>query len=510
MILVEITAVVDGELGTTERFFVSNGSYVSKPSDNPANAVFIGALANPGDLGLNVYGNGRTGGTGTLDVGALILRNNDGRFDPWAEYGFDGQQVIIKVYTPGLPYADMPRLFTGTVDGPPVLTTKQLTLRLRDKQIILDKEACTRLYLGDNVLPLGVEGTEADLKDTRVPRTFGIAFEVPAGKYCVNTSKLVYQVNDGPVFDIPAVFDRGELLTKATDHATSIDLLAATGTSGQYHTCLAEGLFRLFAQPNGSPTANVWEGATEADRTAGQIIKRLALSAGVDPTEFSYDDLSRLDLEQPAQVGIFVEGTQTFRQAIGEVAESISGYAVFQPSGLYRLGRLIPPAGEPVLNLTASQLLSIEKLTARDGDLPSWQTKVNYGKIYTVQTSDLAGDVSAERRQYLSREWRSAVSEWPTVKIKHALSKPYEIKSLMIGQADAKLESSRLLDMNRVRRDMFEILVHIDVLPNGMPDLMSCVRIQYQRFGLSAGKLFVLLGVRLELARGRARLTVWG
>jgi hypothetical protein len=64
----------------------------------------------------------------------------------------------------------------------------------------------TTKYAGSNVLPAGREGVE-DLKGKPKPVCLGSVFNIAPP--CVNTSKLIYQVNDGAVASISAIRDRG-------------------------------------------------------------------------------------------------------------------------------------------------------------------------------------------------------------------------------------------------------------------------------------------------------------
>lgn len=513
MILAEITAAID-TAGTLRTFYVSSRAYTTNPSDTPANANFVPAMTDPGSLGVNVYGDGRTAGYGSLQIGQLQLANNDGRFDVWINYGFDGRPVVLRLFTEGTPYASMPIIFTGTVDGPPEVTRKTLTLRLKDKQQVLELPACTNRYGGTNVLPNGVDGVAGDLKGKRKARAYGVVLNITPD--CVNTSLQTFQVNDGPVADIQAVYDKGAPYTKGADHATSALLNAATITAGYYDTCFAEGMFRLNASLAGTITADVTQGATVADRTAAQIILQLALVVGLPGDEISYSDITELDALQPAVVGIFITDETTARDAIGQIAAAIGAFATFDVAGTLRVGRLAQPSGAPVLTLTESQGIAIDRQAQRDGDIPISSVTLNHTKLWTVQQpSDLAG-VALSRSSFLSAEFRTAAAVDATIAVQFLLAPPYVVDSLMVDTANAvngpaDLEAKRLLGLYKVRRDMFAATVHLDVLRTlGVPNLMSLVKLQMPRYGLNAGKLFLLIGFAVELRRNQATLTLWG
>ena len=513
MILAEITAAVD-DVGTTTTLYAASGSYRTKPTDVPANENFVHALSDPGSLGVSVYRDGATGGYGTLEVGQLKLVNSDGRFDHWIDYGFDGRDVILRLYREGVSHQLMPILFRGTVDGPPEITRDALTLRLRDKAHVLEVPACPRLYGGGNIPPNGVDGLASDLKGKRKPRCYGRVLNMSPEQ--VNTSLQIFQVHDGAVADITAVYQKGAPFTKHNDYPNNAALQAATVPSGNYATCFAEGLFRLNTTIDGQITADVTEGATAGLRTAGQIIKRIALAAGLGADEISATDLVTLDAQQSATVGIHLTGEVTAREAISLVAESIGAFAVFDSQGVLRMGRLSEPTGAPPLILNDGQVLDIQRQAQRDGDLPNYLVTLNHTRNWTVQSSDIAGSVSADRRNFLKDEFRRTYAEAPSVKLKHKLSPAITASSLLVDEDNAtdgpaQAEASRLLALYRVRRDLLEVKLHIDVIRNiGLPGLMTIIQLNSSRPGITPGSLFWVLGFRLELRQRRVALLLWG
>lgn len=513
MILAEITAATD-DAGTLQTFYVASGEYRTKPADSPPNRNFINAMADPGNLGVSVYKSGQTGGYGSLEPGTMRLVNSDGRFDQWINYGFDGRSLVLRLYKAGVPHASMPILFTGTIGGPPEIARNNVDLTLRDKAYILEVPVCQRFYGGTNIPPNGVDGMPSDLKGQRKPRCYGHVLNMTPE--LVNSSLQIFQVHDGAVADIPAVYDKGAPFTKGADYATNALLQAATVSAGSYATCFAEGLFRLNASIAGQVTADVLEGATASDRSAARVAYRLVKIAGVSDDEISMGDLIAFGAAQPTPVGIFVSGDETVRSALNKVIESVGGYAVFDAIGILRMGRLVEPFGDPVLTLTESQAIDITRQAQRDGDLPNHAVVMNHTKNWTLQSSDVAGSVNQDRRNFLKKDFRQAVAEAGSVKVKHPLSPAIEFDSLMVDQANeangpADVEAKRILALYRTRRDLVEVTVHLDVLrKSGVPSLMSAVRLNVTRPGLPPSKLFWVLGFRLELRRKQAKMLLWG
>ena len=79
----------------------------------------------------------------------------------------------------------------------------------------------------------------------------------------------------------------------------------------------------------------------------------------------------------------------------------------------------------------------------------------------------------------------------------------------MLSSADAQTECTRRQTLRGVRRRRWEVVVPVDGL-YAAPDMGNVIKITQSRFGLSGGKLFIVLGIEPNAARREARLTIWG
>jgi hypothetical protein len=215
MIVVELTAAIDAS-GTTQTFYVSTDGYTSLPTDTPANTPFLPVLVDPGYLGVSAYSDARTGGATKLEVGEMILANADGALDGWLDYSFDGRPVTIRSTTVGASGAvgaypsSFTTVITATVESVEA-DWKTIIIRLRDKQWKFQLPILTTRYGGTNSLPAGLDGTANDIKGKVKPRIYGKVLN--AAPPCCNTSLLIYQVSDGAINSVDAVYDRGAALT---------------------------------------------------------------------------------------------------------------------------------------------------------------------------------------------------------------------------------------------------------------------------------------------------------
>ena len=505
MILVELTAAVDS-IGTLQTFYVSTDSFVTAPTDTPGNIAFETRLIDPGTLGVNVFSDGRTGGSTKLETGEIVLANSDGGLDAWLNYSFDGRAVTIRSGDGGAYPAAFHTLLVATIESAEASLDKFI-LRLKDKQQVFILPALTARYAGNNSLPNGLEGTSTDLKGKVKPRTFGKVFNVPPP--LVNTAKLTYEV--GPCQSISSVYDRGLALTPGADFATSTLLQAASPAASTYVTCFAEGYFRLGSTPAGQITADVAQGTAAANRTVGQIVKQLALNAGLTAGEISSADVAALDVVAPQTVGIWLSDESSFAQEMDRVVASVGAYYGFDGAGVLRLGRITEPSGTPAVTLYESDTLrGFERRPPRDNGIPLWRVVLSHTKIWTTQPSDLAGAVSAATRAYLAEPVRKANAEDATIKTQWLLAGTVEEETLLTVTADAETEAARRLNLYKVRRDIFDTPVSIDLLTANSLKLGDVVALQVSRFGLTSGKSFRIIGIRLALATGTALITLWG
>lgn len=513
MIVIELTAATDAA-GTLETLLVSDVEWATKPTDTPADTHVDGGVTDPGAIGVSAYGDGRTGGGSRLETGSIELANVDGRLDPWTKWGFEGRPVIIRSGPEGGAYpAAFTTILTLTSDGPPVATFETMSISLRDKSFILDKPLLSNRYAGNNALPAGREGNATDLRGRVKPRTYGVVENISPP--LVNTSKLTFQVNDGAVTAINAVYMSGVALTFASDVANLAALEALTVAGGTYATCLALGLYRV-AAIDGECTANVTNGAAAGNRTVAQLLKAVALDAGVPSGDISAADITALDALNSAEAGVYVDTEQSALEVMDMLATSIGAYYAFdRAAGLLRLGRLSAPTGvSPVLTLSLADgdILDIERRLANDRSLPVWSVNVKYGRSWTVQTSGLAGSVTALRRAQVANEYRTATpAEDATVKTQFLQAETLEVYTLLALEAAAAAEATRLLNLHKVPRSFYDVTVPLVILTdNPALKLMDEVELVADRFDMDGGAPFILTGIRLALDDEQAILTVWG
>jgi len=261
--------------------YVATAEFATQPNDNPPNWPFRGALQQPLNFKRSLL-NGTDIGTFASGDGVLIVDNTDAFYDFLiGQYAVDGRPIVVKIGRAGDLYANYLPIFVGKgFDW--IISEATVTVTIRDNGYRLVVPAQPNIYGGTG----GADGG-ADLANKRKPRAFGYLLNVSPP--LVVPASLIYQINDGPVYAITAVYDRGAALTIGTDYPTYAALLAAATAAGHYDTCLALGYFKLGSVPNGTVTADVSGDTTGGDFAfkAAAIVRRLVVgTAGLsDPQD---------------------------------------------------------------------------------------------------------------------------------------------------------------------------------------------------------------------------------
>ena len=515
MLLIELTAVVDGA-GTTRTYYFADERFATEPGDTPANVAFSERLLDPGWLSQTAFGDARTGGATTLAYGEMICANGDGGLDAWlVGHGFDGQPATIRQGPTGGAYpADFPAIFAAACKSIRV-DERQVVVSLRDRALMFEKAILTEVFAGDNPTnspPFGFEGTPDDIKGQVKPRLIGGRVR-EIEPVCVDAGKQIYQLSTGAIAAVDGVWDGGAAYTFGADRAAREDLMANDPASGHYDTCLAEGYLRLGSTPTSQLTADATQGATSADRTAAAVIRALAIEAGVAPSDIDEAAFTALAAANTAELGVWLNdpGT-TYAEVMDRFADTVGAWWCHAPEGAFRGGRLEAPSGVRAsadFEIAAHQVLSIERRPARDGDIPIWRETVRWGQLQTVQTSGVLGSVAEARRAYLAQEWRSAAAEDADVRTMHVLAPAEVVETLFTSEADAQAEADRLLALHSVHRDFFDVTVPASLLSANGVRIGDEAWLTFDRFGLDAGASLIVLGIKPALKDNTALLTLW-
>lgn len=548
LFLAELTAY-DRNLGTTRVLrYASQQGYVTGASDTPANTFYDARIKQPVNVSRDCFSRGRTTGQTRVGYGDLILFNGDGELDWLIDLAVDGRNITVwrtEVADPRYP-VDFRQVIVGTMEQPE-FTSDTVVIRLRDRQAELMVPLNTTKYAGTNALPAGLEGVATDLKGKPKPVCFGYVMNIAPPM--VNTSRLIYQVHDGAISTVNAVYDRGVALTKGADYASQADMEATAPAASNFRVWPAGGYFRLGTSPSGLITADVTQGASAAERTAaqiyGQLIQRARLanaswSGALGTTtrvtdaadrrttdsgnvrvisgDVSNSDLNALDAADSSVLGFWTDEEATVAEVCDLVSATVGAWWGVDREGVFRIKQLVSPAdGTAVVTFTENDMLKPPtRLPTTDPGrgIPVYRYLVRWGKNYVTQNTDVAASVTDARKAAIAAEWREAVSTDSAVQAKHLLSPEIAEDSLYTTEADALAEAARRLTLRKVRRDRFELRVPLTNETDEI-DLGQVINLDHPRHGLNIvgsddGKPFVVIGVEPDAMAHSLTLNVWG
>lgn len=499
--------------GAAERtlYFATQG-YVSGASDSPAHTYYEPRISQPASIERACFSSNSTGGATTVGFGELILVNADGGLDYMLDYALAGRTITIKIGTiePWQTAPTWTTLLAGTMEQAE-FSWGQISVKVRDRQQDMDIALQANKYGGTNSLPAGVDGTADDLKDQTKPLVFGKVTGISPP--CVNTSKLIYQMHDGALQSVDAVYDRGVALTAGATYADQATMESTAPSAGQYRVWLAGGMLRLGSSLAGTLTVSCTRGATAADRTVAQLMKAAMLKAGVSAGNISSADVTALDTACAYVCGLYVPhgSNDTAGSVLDDLANSVGAWWGVDRLGTYRMGRIVMPGGTSVTTLDSVNILSIDRITPNDpgAGVPAWSVSIGYARWYSP-SDDLAGSVPAATKALMAEEFRYAKNENAATKTAYPYSPELKFDTHLTSAADAAAEASRLRTLYGSRRDMLRLTVRLDTDLVGSIDLGQVVTVQLPRYGLSVGKQFLITGIRTDMRNNIFDLTVWG
>lgn len=507
--LVEVAAYT-GSAEETFRFCTGIG-FTSLPTDSPANTFYEPRVEHPGLFRQDMFSPGATSGGSSGGYGEITLINTDGGLDAFIDYGFDGRRCVVKQGYQSQSLAEFATVITGTVEQCET-SWNRVTLRLKDRSVELDVTLQDAFYAGDNALPAGIEGT-SELKDKPKPMLYGKCNNVTP--VMVNTSKLIYQISGNALSAVSAVYDNGVVLTAgSTAYTDQADMEANAPAAGEYRVWLAGGCFRLGSSPAGTITADAVQGATAADRTAGQIIKQI-VTAKLGSNQIVEQSIITLDTQAPYVVGYYTgHDSVTAKTALDAICASVGAWWGFDNSGLFWSKQLTPPdASQSLMTLTEAEILSLDRTATADSDkgVPIYKVNLDFSKNWTVQTSGLAGSVSddqllfedtdptqltEDRRNLLGMEYIRTSATDATVQTKHLLAPEMTVQTTIDSLTDANNEADRLLELRKVRRDRLSVRIPMDAITapnNGFWDSESIVELpsQLSRYAVASDDEYI-------------------
>ncbi|UZR27485.1 hypothetical protein [Methylococcus mesophilus] len=448
------------------------------------------------------------GGHVSASYGALTLVNASGALDPLRDYYYDGYELTLKVGDAGAGYGTFVTRLRATIDNAS-FERNRVTVRLRDRAETLKTPLQTNTYGGTNALPNGLDGTADDLKGKRKPLIFGrIAALQPV---LVNTSRLIYQVNDGAVDAIINIFDSGAYLTRGTDYTAGQQSTfeSAAVAAGSFSTYAPAGLIKLGSKPFGTLAACVAERWDYTQISAAGVTQRMLQMRGYGSADWMAQDFLDLDAVNCGSVGVQTEDGENVDILIDRTLGSVGAWWGFDALNRFRLRRLDAPTGTAVATITDDHILEYDPVQSSQRAL--WQVTLQGDANYAVQDkANLAGIVAADRAAWWEKATRDQSSTSTAVKTTRLLSQDATFASVANGISQTQAEAVRRRSLFDGRRDTLGLTV---AAPNDWMDLIdlgSEVTIVSAKCGYPAGRNMIVVMTQPDFQRNRLDLILWG
>ena len=503
--------------------------------------AYVPGLIQPGNFQIACFAGGKSFGKSSIGYGVITLNNDAGQFDYMMDYAFDGRSATLRRIDAALmdsaAYpADWTTVYTGTLGMPtPSITGYNqgtITLPWRDRMSELQTPIPLETFLGNNALPLGLEGTVDDIANKIKPIVLGQVFDV--APICVNTAKLIYAVSPpvmgkedliaewDAIADFDAVtdffgsiingisgvtvYDSGLLITQGANYTDESDMIANAPAAGQCRVLPDRGYVRFGAIPAGTVTVSCTGYRTAA--TIGGITHMILNDyMGWADSRINLTELAAIDAACTIPVGTYVQNADNMDSVLDTLFSSAGACYYFDQLGVFRSFVVKDPA-----TMTADFALSglqIMGLARENNDgIPAKLVRIKQQKCWTVQKSGVAGATDAARRAYIANEYRDNVAENITTATKHLLASTLEFTTAFA--ADAQSEADRRRDIYSVRRDFFKVQIVPELFDFTALRLGMCGSLDFTgRFGYTNKKM-LLIGITADLANDNISLSFWG
>lgn len=489
---------------------VRNFYFASGKGLNRNGVTYTPRVVQGGNYARYLFSRGSTLGRSQSGAGVVRINNADHALDHLLDYAFDGRELEVTRENGAL-------ILFGTIGGVEFLR-REIVFRIRDiQETVRNQLVVNDTYAGTNILPNGLEGVAGDWAGKNKPLALGTG--LVAALPMINTSRVITQVSVRAVdtIAITGVDDGGSPLSPDANYTSIADMESNPPPGGHYRFFPGDANTGAYVRLHSSPvrilTADFQEGATAADRTVAQVMRRIVESAGY-PADLVVGDAS-VDRVASWEAGYWVApaSNATVGQCLDMVAPGAHAYWIGRRDGKIEFGAFRAPSGIPVASFNQYQILedgtSLDRVLSDNDGLPYWRVTVAYQPVYTPQTREQLAGVALAEQEYLSQPFRFTGPRQDTaIKVRHPLSRDLVIYTTLNNKTDAESLRNTLFSMYSVQRDVFRVGLTIEY--SSRVELNDVVRLTVPRFGLDNGKLFRVIGIEEDLARDNAVLTLWG
>lgn len=466
----------------------SDEGYITKPSDTLANTAFPARAISPYETSRTIPIRDRFQPRTQRTIGDIILANTDGGLDTQATAeSWDGREITVKLGRPTFDYTDFGTIFKGRTRS--VSSDEQeLKIALRDVAEEINKPVQDELFTCASSPCTALE--ELNLGRPK-PISWGKCRYVEP--VLINDATKRYKVHLGAVQAINTVYDQG--------------------TSVAFTSYASSGEFTVTSAPAGLITATV-QGCLDSSSppvyvdTPSTVFRRVIdlYTDLVDPDDLDVSSFTTLETDVPYTIGLFARDKINTLDLLDAIMNSVAGYWTVTREGLIRVGRIQDPSP-----LSADEefddddILSIE---LRELQPPAWRVTVGYQRTWRTHSDGEIAGVALGSKPTLTEKYRSVTSADESVKNTHAAARDMELSPTLLDEkADAQAIADTLLALHKESRELLYITVKTQPY---ILDVGDVVQVTSARFGLSAGKKFLVVGLRESALTNNVELSLWG
>lgn len=488
-------------------YFTTGQGWKTRSTDTPASTHIRGGLRNPGAISRSMFRDAAAFGPVEQGFGAVELDNSDGDLDAWVAYHLAGNEYEV---------------FALTYEGEPSsswlspiklrmmfarFSSTRVTIALRDRLQELEVPLAKNFFAGTGAL----EG-ESFAANVRKPWGAGDCFNVEP--ILINDDTYpIYVVHDGAI-DSATVgrYERagGAVLNREANYASEAALFSTPPSVGYVKRWPTGGAFRVGVSSAYPITSDISFGST-TDKLAHQVLKTMAIRAGISSGDINATDISDLDASPTVNSGYYVKDAETAFSAMSKIALGGGLWFGFDRTGVMRVGKIDTYSGSAVYAFTEHNTLEIVRDVSGGLTSPIWAITMRWKKRWKTM-ADVGGAASLTERQEQSAPW----SEYRTTDAGTLTNNPYaqsivrDTYSLNLDSVAApSVEAARQLALFKVLRAVYRVRARITGALLSV-DLGSTVSLMMSRFGLTSATNFKVIGTEFDFGADAVTYTLWG
>ena len=470
VLLIEADAYSGGAVVTR---YLSNRGFVSAPADVPANTAYddiVTAVPNIRSAMAEVFR-----GRSLVSFGDVEIDNSGGVRDAWLLDGWDGRQIKMFLGDTAWPKADFRLVFAGVTEDISASGNNSLSLRVRDRQHMLDVPLQTNR--------IGGTGTT---KDQRLPVCYGEVKNIEP--VLVDAAARRYQVHDGTIQSIDAVYQDGVAIVT-------------------YTASLATGTFALTVALTGRITCDIKgsNAGSYVNKTADVMQRLITDRSSLTASDIDTASVTQLNTDAPGTVGVYVtDDNATVLTALDILATGAGVYFCIARDGKLTMAMFKAPSGTPAVALTDDDMeLAQIELTRRIVPLKS--VRIGFARFHATQDSGAASTLTEAQRQRLRDEYLVSYAATGVTGFLLAIDDDLA-GTCYVTSADAATEATRRATLWGVLRRVFRMRGFLAAQQVKLGDVVS---LDLARYGLAGGVLARVIGIRESVTSNSVELEVF-